>query len=196
MDWSYYKDLFIGIFYNRFLLCLPTYLGLFSFVALLLYPQWEDKMKSKLLLKARKYAILILMGFILISVVLTSHQLYKNKQPNFATPDELIQLTLRDRDIRLADLTREDFTIRNKTFDNCHIYGPAVIYPKNLILMGKMSTGANYESGFIATTNKTISGAVVLEGCVMKDCALYKISFIGSPEQIADIKVKLKLKDQ
>ena len=84
----------------------------------------------------QEHPALIVMSFLMMSVVLVSHSLYKNKRPNFATPDELTQMGLRDRDIRLSDLTREDFRIRNKAFYNCHIYGPAIIYPtKDTVLI-------------------------------------------------------------
>jgi hypothetical protein len=197
MDWKYLKDLFWGVLYssNNIIQSIPTYLAVLSLIVLWLFPKKKgNEMKDNSLSKARKHALSIFMGFILISVILTSLQLYKNKQTNFATPDELTQSVLRNRDIRLADLTREDFTIRNKTFDNCHIYGPAIMCARDCIITGIIFE-RSLESSLITTTNKHISGAILLDNCVMKDCTLHRVSFIGTQEQISRIKANVKLKD-
>lgn len=189
MDWRFFIKLFLGMFYNskNFINSIPTYLGIISYF-LFLFPKYGWFMKDRLLI-ARTYAIPILMGFVLFSIILTSHSLYKNKRPIFATPDELTQSVLRDRDIRLSDLTREDFRIRNKSFFNCHIYGPAIIYPhKDTVLIDLVFKGVTPEGGLIVTTNKQVSGAVSFERCVLKNCTLHRISFIGSEARIAKIK--------
>lgn len=147
-------------------------------------------MKDKLS-KVRKHALAILMGFILISVILTSNSLYKNKLPSFATPDELIPSLLQNKTIRLADLVREDFTIRNRTFDNCHIYGPAVIFFTGGIFIDnvlKRIDITNIDANFIETTNTGVLGVIVFDNCVIKKCTFYNISFIGNSERIAKIK--------
>jgi len=194
MDWSFFRNLFIGIFYNshHIILSLPTYFGILSYI-ILLFPKLGGKMKDKLL-KVRKYALSILMGFILISVILTSHSLYKNKRLKFATPDELTAPLLQNMSIRISDLAREDFTIRNKAFYNCHIYGPAIIFPSgctffNLSLVEVASNGC-----LVETTNKIISGAIGLENCVIRDCIFHKISFIGPPKMINEIREQLNIK--
>jgi hypothetical protein len=199
MDWQYLSKLFKGIFYNTYniFFSIPTYLSILPLVIWLWPGIGGKKMKSRLK-KLRKYFFGVFMCLLMVSIIFTSHSLYVNKPSNLklATPDELTQSVLRDRDIRLSDLTREDFRIRNKTFINCHIYGPAIIYPtKQTVLYNLKFVEITTEGGLIITTNKSISGAVSFEGCVLQDCTLHKISFIGSKERIAAIKSHSNLKD-
>lgn len=117
---------------------------------------------------------------------------FYNKEPkqlNFATPDSLTSPVLRNMDIRISDLVREDFTIRNKTFENCRIYGPAIITltSGNVISHNKFME-VDIEGTFIVTTNNAILNAIALEGCIITNCTLHKISFIGNSEQIGLIK--------
>jgi hypothetical protein len=134
----------------------------------------------------------------LCALSLISWHLYNKelKQPNFAVPDTLTSPVLRDLNIRISDLTREDFRIRNKTFKNCHIYGPAVIYISpntNNVVAGNTFVEISPEGGFITTSNKEVSGAIGLEDCVIQDCIFHRISIIGSPEEIEYLKSKFKI---
>jgi len=201
MDWAFIAKLITGIFYNSFILwLLPTYIGFVSLVAFLLLPKGGNTMKGKLLAITRKHALPIIMGYILISVIITSHSLYVNKPTKivipFATPDELISSNLQNKSFRIVDLAREDFIVRNKTFDNCHIYGPASIRLKGKSVMINSSIEGEspiVESHFIVTTNKYAYGPVVLQDCVIKNCTFHKISFMGSETQIAKFKASLNL---
>ena len=154
-------------------------------------------MRAKLLAITKKHAIPIIMGYILISVIITSHSLYKNKLPDFplATPDELISSNLQNLSFRIVDLARDDFIVRNKTFDNCHIYGPASIRLKDSVLIDSTVEGESHiiESHFIVTTNRYAYGPVLLQDCVIKNCTFHKISFLGSEAQIAKFKAALNL---
>ena len=112
------------------------------------------------------------------------------KQLNFATPDALTSPVLRDMDIRICDLTREDFRMKNRTFINCRIYGPAVFNAsaeKSIMIRTTIRQVAE-EGLFIETTNAKLSGVIGAENCTFTDCQLYKISFIGSPEVIDALK--------
>lgn len=154
-------------------------------------------MKDKLA-KIRPYATTILLIFILISVILTSHSLYENKRTNFATPDALTSLILKDMDIRISDLARENFVIHNRTFDNCRIYGPAVIYPMNCLIKEAHFTdfGTDSNAVFIITTNKAITGIITLDTCVIKNCTFYAIGLIGSYEDIEHDKTLVNITKQ
>jgi len=44
-----------------------------------------------------------------------------------ATPDQLLDSHLRNLQIRIADLVREDFVIRGRVIEDCYLYGPAMI---------------------------------------------------------------------
>ncbi len=127
---------------------------------------------------------------VLCGIVVSVGQSYliESKQLNFATPDALSSPLLQNMNVRINDLTRENFIIRNKTFENCHIYGPAIIICSDCVIVKNSFEEVIPEGAFIETTNTTISGAVSLEHCILKNCVLHKISMIGNPEQIKDIK--------
>ena len=81
--------------------------------------------------------------FLIIRLVVAPYEIFKEQKSeiaklkidmeaigkNFATPDELIPTDLKGLSIRISDLVREDVVIRNKIFEDCHIYGPAFITP-------------------------------------------------------------------
>jgi hypothetical protein len=81
MDWPFIKELFKGVFFsfNNIIQSLPAWIGIGSFIVLSCFPILGTKMKDKLP-GIRKYATHILLGFILISVILTSYSLYEDKQ--------------------------------------------------------------------------------------------------------------------
>jgi hypothetical protein len=72
MDWQFIKDLFWGVFWSPN--SIATWIGVVSSV-FFFFPVWEGKMKDTI----KPYRITILLGFILISVMLTSYSLYENK---------------------------------------------------------------------------------------------------------------------
>jgi hypothetical protein len=105
-----------------------------------------------------------------------------------APPDALISSTLQNMNIRIGDLAREDFVIRKKVFDNCHIYGPAIIAIRDSTFTHNIFKEVVPSGALIETSNEIISGAILLEDCVVRDCTLHKIGIIGSPETIKKIR--------
>jgi hypothetical protein len=96
---------------------------------------------------------------------------------------------LQSKTIRLVDLAREGVIIRGKTFENCDIYGPAVVYQVNCTFTG-LTMDAGPEDWATETTNKKVCGAVKLDTCVVKNCRFYTISFIGGRDELSRIRVK------
>ncbi|MBN2128441.1 MAG: hypothetical protein JW741_03055 [Sedimentisphaerales bacterium] len=186
MDAHYFVKLLKGVFCN--ITAIPAYFGLATLL-LQLFPQWEGGKMKLVIHKIREHPALICMSFLMVSVILVSRGLYVNKpvpEPaSLATPDTLIAPLLKDLSIRLADLTREDFVIRKKTFENCHIYGPAIILPKGTTTILRATFEKSPDISFLETSNKKVWGAVTLYDCTIIDCALHKISIMGSAEQIA-----------
>jgi hypothetical protein len=76
MVWQFVTDLLRGVFWS--LNGITTWIGIVSFL-FFFFPQLEGKMKDKLS-TIRPYRLSILMAFILISVILTSYSMYKDKQ--------------------------------------------------------------------------------------------------------------------
>jgi hypothetical protein len=186
MDWDYLWELLKGVFWNSktFLLSIPAYIPILLF----LYSLWGARKEEKvnwITHILRDHPALISMSILLVYVILVSHSLYVHKTMHFATPEALISPILKDMNIRISDLAREDMRIRNKTFINCHIYGPAIVFP----IKGNTFDHVGFvevdpDGAFIETTNVKVSGAIGFENCVIKDCMFHKIGFIGSPERI------------
>ncbi|MGD0596689.1 MAG: hypothetical protein ABSA64_04085 [Sedimentisphaerales bacterium] len=112
----------------------------------------------------------------------------------FATPDALIPSVLRNMDIRISDLAREDMTIHSKTFEKCHIYGPAIIATKGMLVMDTTTFASAVRDPndfFVETTNDMVIGVIVFEDCIFRNCTLHNISFIGNHESIAKMKNEL-----
>ncbi|MGD1043318.1 MAG: hypothetical protein ABR913_09720 [Sedimentisphaerales bacterium] len=162
------------------------------------YPPKESIVKD--LMWVIPLAIFVVILIISVAIV-APYQIYQNQQQKidelrgalktapkqtFAIPDALTAPTLQNMTIRLSDLVREDFIIRNRTFVNCHIYGPAIISLTQCTLINNVFTEA--ENIFIETTDKTVTGAIGLDNCIIKDCTFHKISFIGLHEQIEFLK--------
>ena len=194
MDSQYFLELFKAVFGmgRNLLVAIPTLLSIVPLLLSFFLPKWEGGKMKQVIRKAREHPAVICMSFLMLSVILASHSLYVNKEPNFATPDELTQSVLENRDIRIADLVRETARIRNKTFIDCHIYGPAVVHPLAepgaTIIGNTIVVGPDPESGFIVTTNTNAIGVIGLENCKLIRCTFHYISFIGRPEQITIIK--------
>ena len=197
MDLQYFWRLFRGVFFsaNGFLFSLPTYVSVATAVAAFILWLWPGLGVSKMKIIVsilQQHPAFIIMGFLLLSVICTSYSLYMKKPSSFAMPDELIPSVLQNKSIRIADLAREDFVVRNRTFENCHIYGPAVVIVTNCIMSRCHFEEMGSEAGWIKTTNKVVAGAIILDSCVAKNCVFHKISFIGPPEQIDALKSQIQ----
>jgi len=186
MDWQYFWQLFKGVVcnINNWMLSVPAWISGALGAAFWLLPKMEGGKMKTLLEKVRQHPAFICLSFLMLSVVLVSHSLYVNKSPHLATPNELISTVLQNKVIRTADLAMQDFVVRSRTFEDCQIYGPAVIYGRRCNFYGGHADGDS-ESSFIETSNRTVNGVILFEDCVFRDCRFHKIGFIGTPDQVA-----------
>jgi hypothetical protein len=178
-----------------------TYIGLIIGVGpfiFLLFPKLEGRMKD---LKEkseglRKHALTIIMAFMLVSSIITAYQLYENKQAHFATPEALMPAYLHDMNIRIADLAIENTYIRNKTFERCELWGPAVVILSGNTVVNHLSMGIpsleNMNDIFVDTTNPRILGAVTFDNCVFRSCGLHLVGFIGDNDTMVMLKQAFK----
>jgi hypothetical protein len=68
-----------------------------------------------------------------------SPQAHPESVKQLATPAELAQPVIRDRQVRVVDIPRSlDGWIRQKTFVDCDLVGPAIIYPPLCEMVGVM----------------------------------------------------------
>jgi 4-amino-4-deoxy-L-arabinose transferase-like glycosyltransferase len=117
------------------------------------------------------------------------HLYYKeSKQLNFAVPAELTSSLIQNKDIHISDLVRDNFMISNKTFENCNLYGPAVITFVNNVWMNDSSFMAAVPDPnndfFMETSSENLLGVIVFDNCIFRNCKLYKIGIIGNHENI------------
>jgi len=192
MDWQFFLKFFTGVFTfsGNIAQSILTYVGILSYVYLF-FPKFEGKMKGKLS-TIRHHKLNILLCFLLASAILTSYNLYENKKPNFATPDQLLTSTYSGMQIRVADLTRENLFIRGKVFENCDLYGPAVVYfdSSNVVDISIDLSDAPIDDILISTSNVGLSGVVGFQNCVLKNVRLIHIGIIGTPDFIQALKAK------
>ncbi len=133
MDWLFIERMLAGTFWasHNLLINIPAYLSLVPLVLFIFLPRWKGwakKLKTKKAQnRVRIFAAVVFVILLSTGLILSAEHLYKNKATTFATPDELIPLNLRDLQIDVVDLARHDLIVRNKTFYNCYLYGPAVI---------------------------------------------------------------------
>jgi hypothetical protein len=114
-------------------------------------------------------------------------------QPVGLTANEFAQPYLRGYSFRIVDLAGTDGIIRNKVFEDCWIYGPAILYGSGddvyLVqsLFNENTPGHKLTADdiFIETPdNRVITSAVVLQHCTIRRCHLINIQVIGTRDLI------------
>lgn len=106
-----------------------------------------------------------------------------------ATPDELRESYLNGRVVRIADLVEEDGgppIVRNRTFEDCELRGPAIV-----VLLGTIIThsplciddatqpaGAFWDA---PTLGSRLYGVVGFQDCVIRRCDLVRVGFAAPP---------------
>lgn len=199
MEWQYFWHLFKGVLWNEdsFLYSLPAYASFLGAVAAFILWFWPnlrgERMKTIVEL-LQMHPALVIMNLLMVSVILTSYSIYVNKPSNFATINELIPSVLQHKNIRVVDLAMQDPIIRNRTFEDCQIYGPAVFLNERCN-MYDCDMDAGREAGFIKTSNAILWGVIKFQDCVFRRCSFYKIGFIGLPEDIDKIKSQMNFVD-
>ena len=104
----------------------------------------------------------------------------------------MMQQHFKNKDIPLGELALVSSGLVNKTFEDCRIYGPVVIYPKEPFTLIYCNFNADSNSVFIATTNESVTGVLLVEGCKFIGCSFYNVSFIGSEEIISMLKTTVE----
>ncbi|MGA2092855.1 MAG: hypothetical protein ABSH16_05540 [Sedimentisphaerales bacterium] len=174
--------------YVKPLIGVPLLVGLFFISCLLM---WHAYSKTFVAIPPLLTILIpsILNIFCIIGLVVWQSYYSEPKQLNFAAPDALTALVLQNMDIRIADLVRESPVIRNKSFNNCVLYGPAVIALKgkaDLIRCTLLTDDIN--DCFMPSEEKFYWGVIMFDDCTFIHCKFRSISFVGSPRIIEKIK--------
>jgi hypothetical protein len=77
--------------------------------------------------------------------------------------------------------------ITNRNFDDCDIYGPAIIYLTGTSMVTDCGFDGVPENILIVTKYVPL-GAIWMENTVIRDCRFHRISIVGSQEVIDKIK--------
>lgn len=96
---------------------------------------------------------------------------------------------IKDRTIYLMDLVAPGSSvpiIKNRTIENCEIRGPAMIaFASSITTIDGGSFDGNIDSLFIEVPlDRSVSGAIGLESCVLRNCHYVQIGIIGTKEHI------------
>ncbi|MDO8716919.1 MAG: hypothetical protein Q7J73_08985 [Dehalococcoidales bacterium] len=189
MDWIFIGKMLLGAFWNssNVFLSIPSWLAVIPIFTAIFLPKRGKKMKTKKEQEARTtkiriWSVVAIIALLFISLILSAQQLYKDKQLTFATPDALIPLNLSGLQINVADLARNDLTIKNKTFNNCDLYGPAVIAMLgDYVVVTGNTFDASIDTMFtVQDTDRWISGVIAFENVQFINCRFHKIGIIGS----------------
>jgi hypothetical protein len=90
---------------------------------------------------------------------------------------------LRGLSIRISDLAREDIVIRDRTFEDCYIYGPAILVPHGMGMFHECGFEGDTSSLFITIAEeRSVIGVIALENCIFRRCHFRKIGFIVTPD--------------
>jgi hypothetical protein len=113
-----------------------------------------------------------------------------------AQAQELAAPYIRGRRITITDLiTPQDVVVRQKTFEHCDLFGPAVISLLGNGLLSQCSFAApqsNVENILIEiAANRYVVGVVGFAGCTLRDCRFFGVSIAGDREQIAMFRAEL-----
>jgi hypothetical protein len=188
MDLHFIGQLFKGIFTfsGNLLQSIFAYAGIATFLIGWLFPKLGGKVKGRLEWLSQ-HKVNILLGFLLLSTILTSYNLYENKLPNFAPPEELISNSLNGLTIRIADLAAQSTTIRNKVITDCYLYGPAVVFPDNSAITYCEFTDHNISNVVIVTTNELVAGVITFESCIITRCHFINVALICTPDELEEL---------
>jgi hypothetical protein len=151
--------------------------GLFcAAVVLFFWNQWAQ----------RKYQARILGG------VIGESQAEATPDRPFPSVSELGAPYLRGWSIRIADIPDEGAIVENKTFEDCTIRGPAVIFPMGCSLShcGLGTAGDSIEALLyeLAPDRKWVVGLVGVKNCTFLRCSFRGVGFAGNSELLKGLK--------
>lgn len=125
-----------------------------------------------------KAALVITVLAVGLTLMLIWH-IYEQVRP-LAMPDDLARSHVSHFTFRIADLARDDMTIYDKTFEDCTIFGPAVLVPQGVGMFVECEFPATKEQVVWSVDGRTsVTGAIAIKGCVFRRCRLIKIGLVG-----------------
>lgn len=100
----------------------------------------------------------------------------------FASNQELSASYIDGKSLYLSDLTRQNWIVRNRTFENCFIRGPAVV----AVMVGTDFINCSFAEGGdqkslvwpVGPGRADHVGAIGLEGCIFRNCTFLRVGLL------------------
>jgi hypothetical protein len=105
--------------------------------------------------------------------------------PIGASSKELSGRYISQQTFAVADLVL-DGKIEGRTFEDCEIYGPAVLVLSGVGQMYKC--GFDHPAAFITANQEHVVGPILVKDCSFKQCRFHGVGFIGPEETIKKFK--------
>lgn len=105
------------------------------------------------------------------------------KRVELDAPEELESRYVRRKTLRLCDLVSDRAPVlEDRYFDECKIYGPAVIMSAGIttITQCEIFTAGTSPADAFWVTDRHLVGGIVVRNCTFKRCELYYLGFAGS----------------
>jgi hypothetical protein len=124
-------------------------------------------------------------GMLIVACVrlYTSHL----RQPVLLNDVEFSQKFIHEKYFRLSSLADADSTIQGRTFEDCWIYGPAVIYGDSSTNIRDSSFAGSSTTVFIPVLGVAPgpgTGVIFLKDCRFRHCHFIRISILADPAMI------------
>jgi hypothetical protein len=100
-------------------------------------------------------------------------------QPTILSASEFASPLIEGKYFRLSELADNHHVIEGRTFQDCWIFGPAVIFPAEKIDLYSNWFDTSLDQSFNVTEGVG-AGAIVLRDCKFTRCHFVGVSFIGS----------------
>jgi hypothetical protein len=139
----------------------------------------EDKETQIAALQAKLKAVTLAPN-----IALPARGLQTETNRQSASPGDLLGKSIRGLTFRLTDLPLIQDTIRDRTFDECDIYGPAIIFIVSPAEFTKCHFHGDPELMFWmpGPGQKGMLGAIAFQNCIFRRCRLIGIGFTGDRE--------------
>lgn len=103
---------------------------------------------------------------------------------------ERLQTFFQRREISIRDLLEHDGAVSDRTFEDCYIDGPAVVYPYQCQFNKPVFVTNVIESLLweLSPNQEAVIGAIELRRCVFRRCRFNRIGIVGPPDFIASLR--------
>jgi len=106
-------------------------------------------------------------------------------QPRRLTGDEFAQAYITNKYFHIYDLVDSHGLIQSRTFEDCWIYGPAVLAGDNASDIQYCTFDGSFDAALIGTDlPPNVVGVIFLKDCKFRKCHFFEISFLTSPNNV------------